>query len=70
MVEREKYYHFEKNLSRIDHWFKGQWKNGSAKQKEELHIYKMQIKRFLAKGFGTVKYELKQDISVKTLKTL
>ena len=39
-----------KDLSRIDDWFKGRWKNGSTKLKCELKK-KCKIK---AKGFNTV----------------
>ena len=52
------------DLSRIDDWFKGQWKNGSAKLKYELKK-KYEIK---TKGFNTVIEEFKQFISTKTLK--
>ena len=53
-----------KDLSRIDDWFKGRWKNGSIRLKCELKK-KYKIK---AKGFKTVIEELKQHISAKTLK--
>ena len=53
-----------KYLTRIDDWFKGRWKNGSAKLKCELkNKYKIKVK-----GFNTVIEELKQRISDKTLK--
>ena len=53
-----------KELSRIDAWFKGRWKNGSAKLKCELKKrYKIK-----AKCFNTVTGEIKHRISAKTLK--
>ena len=52
------------NLSRIDDWFKGRWKNCCTKLKYKLKK-KYKIK---AKGFNTVLEELKQRISAKTSK--
>ena len=53
-----------KDLSRIDDWFEGRWKNGSTKLKCEMKK-KYKIK---AKGFNTVIEGLKQCISGKALK--
>ena len=53
-----------KDFSRIDDWFKRQWKNDSAKLKCELKK-KYKIK---AKGFNTAIEDLKQHISAKALK--
>ena len=50
-----------KDLSRIEAWFKGNWKNG--KQQEKLDLKKKYSLR--AKGFKTVMEELKQRISAK-----
>ena len=52
------------NLSRIDDWFKGRWKNCCTKLKCKLKK-KYKIK---AKGLNTVLEELKQRISAKTSK--
>ena len=49
-----------KDLSRIDDWFKGWWKDGSTKSEWELK------KKY--KGLNTVIGKLKQRISTKTLK--
>ena len=54
-----------KDLSRIDDWFNGRWKNGSTKLKCKLKK-KYKIK---AKGLNTVVEELKQRISAETLKS-
>ena len=52
------------DLSRIDDWFKEQWKNDSAKLKcQPKKKYKIKTK-----GFNTVIEELKQRISAQTLK--
>ena len=53
-----------KDLSRIDDWIKGRWKNDIAKLKRELKK-KYKIK---AKDLNTVIEELKQCKSIKTLK--
>ena len=50
-----------KDLSHIEAWFKGSWKNG--KQQEKLDLKKKYSLR--AKGFKTVMEELKQRISAK-----
>ena len=49
------------DLSRIEAWFKGNWKNG--KQQEKLDLKKKYSLR--AKGFKTVMEELKQRIFAK-----
>ena len=53
-----------KDLSTIDGWLKGRWKNGSAKLKCELK----KNNKIKAKGFDTFIEELEQHISAKTLK--
>ena len=50
-----------KDLSRIEAWFKGNWKNG--KQQEKLDLKKKYSLK--AKGFTTVMEKLKQRISAK-----
>ena len=52
------------DLSRIDSWFKGKWKNAKAKEKQDLD----EKYRLKAKGFNTVREELRQRITAKTAK--
>ena len=52
------------DLSRIDMWFKGKWRNAKAKEKQDLDKkYKLK-----AKGFNTVREELRQRITAKSTK--
>ena len=53
-----------KDISRIEEWFKGRWKNSKIKEKEDLdRRYKLK-----AKGFNTVIEELKQRVVAKSSK--
>ena len=53
-----------KDLSRIDAWFKGKWRNCKKNEKEALNKkYKLRLK-----GFNMVMEELKQRIIAKAAK--
>ena len=53
-----------KDLSKIDAWFKGKWRNDKAKEKKDLD----KKYRLKAKGFNTVTEELRQRIAAKSSK--